>query len=335
MHIREIDPGDEALTYRLWEIGKTADEQGRPWSGYWSWPAAREAFTASEPVSSKVLLAAFDGETMVGGAEISLPLLDNTHTARLEVYVDPRHQRRGAGTTLARAAAERVGQHGRTVVLSEVATPLGGPESPGLRLARRLGFRTELVDDMKIADLAETEQLWEPILAETRPLAEGYVLRSWWGRCPDDLVDGFCRVIGTFFDEVPTGDLDVEPQRWDEKRLREKESRFERAGRHETTTLAVSPHGEVVGMTEAMVSEHAPDRAFQGATVVAPDHRGRRLGLRLKATNQRLLLEAFPACRTILTGNADVNAAMSSVNERLGFRSVEQVHEMQKQLGNA
>ena len=88
-------------------------------------------------------------------------------------------------------------------------------------------------------------------------------------------------------------------------------------------------------MTEAMVSEHAPDRGFQGGTIVAATHRGHRLGLRLKATNHMLIREEFPGCRTLLTGNADVNEAMNAVNDRLGYHTVEQVHEMQKQLGDA
>jgi GNAT superfamily N-acetyltransferase len=332
VHIREIDAADEALTHRFWEIGKAADEQGRPWSAYWSWPAAREAFSATDAPLAKVLLAAFDDEEMVGAAEISLPRLDNKHLASLEVYVDPPHQRRGAGTALAEAALDRVRTRGRRVVTAEVATPLGGPESPGLRLARRLGFETGIVDDMKVADLDETEQLWQPLLDVTAAAAAAYALRSWWGRCPDDLVEPFCRLLETFVEEVPSGDLDVEPERWDEPRLREKEDRFARAGRHETTTVAISPDGDVVGWTETMLSEHAPDRAFQGATLVLPAHRGHRLGLRLKVTNHRRLRERFPGCRTILTGNADVNVAMNAVNERLGFRAVEQVHEMQMRL---
>jgi GNAT superfamily N-acetyltransferase len=332
VHIREIDAADEALTHRFWELGRAADEQGRPWSAYWSWPAAREAFTATDAPLAKVLLAAFSGEEMTGAAEISLPRLDNTHLAALEVYVDPRSQRRGVGTALAAAALDRVRQEGRRLVTAEVATPLGGPGSPGLRLARRLGLETEVVDDMKVADLDETEPVWERVLDETEAAAEGYTLRSWWGRCPDDLVAGFCGVIETFFVEAPSGDLDVEPERWDERRLREKEERFARAARHETTTVAVSPDGKVVGMTEAMLSEHAPDRAFQGSTIVAPAHRGHRLGLRLKATNHVRLRERFPGCRTILTGNADVNVAMNAVNDRLGFRAVEQIHEMQMRL---
>lgn len=332
MHIREIDPSDESLTRRLWELGKSADEAGRPWSPYWSWPAARAAYTEPSTTRAKILLGAFEGEAVLGGAELSLPLLENTHSARLELYVDPVHQRRGAGSALAEAAIATAVAHGRNLVDTEVATPLEGPESPGLRLARRLGFGTGVVNDMKVADLDETQNLWQPILDETEPAAEGYELRSWWGRCPDDLVEGFCGIIETFFVEVPLGDLDVEPQRWDEQRLREKEARFDRAGRHETTTLVVSPEGEVVGMTEAMVSEHEPTRAFQGSTIVAPAHRGHRLGLRLKAANHLRLRHRFPHCQTILTGNSQVNEPMNAVNDRLGFRPVEQVLEMQRQV---
>jgi GNAT superfamily N-acetyltransferase len=332
VHIREVDRHDEALTHRFWEVGKAADEQGRPWSAYWSWSAARAAFEADDAPWEKLLLGAFVDERLVGAAEVSLPRLDNTHTAMLEVYVDPAHQRRGIGTALTEAAIAGVLDRDRTVLLVEAATPLEGPESPGLRLARRTGFRAEVVDDMKVVDLVETEHRWEPIFAETEPHAAGYTLRSWRDVCPDDLVAGYCAMLESFNTESPTGELDVEPERWDVQRLREKEERFRRGGRHETTTVALSPEGEIVGMTEVMVSEHAPDRGFQGATIVTAAHRGHRLGLRLKATNHRLLRDAFPSLRTLLTGNADVNAAMNAVNERLGYRAVERIHEMQKHL---
>jgi GNAT superfamily N-acetyltransferase len=332
VHIREVGRHDEALTHRFWEIGKAADELGRPWSAYWSWPAARAAFGADDAPLEKVLRGAFADEHLVGAAEVSLPRLDNTHTAYLEVYVDPPHQRRGIGTALTEAAVEAVVERGRTVVFVEAATPLEGPESPGLRLARRTGFHTEVVDDMKVVDLVETEHLWEPILAETEQHAAGYTLRSWRDVCPDDLVAGYCALLESFNTESPVGDLEVEPERWDEQRLREKEARFRRGGRHETTTVAVSSNGEVVGMTEVMVSEHAPARGFQGATIVTPAHRGNRLGLRLKVSNHMGLRKKFPECRTILTGNADVNVAMNAVNDRLGYRTVERVHEMQKRL---
>ena len=332
MEIREIDPADEALTRRFWEVGKVADEQGRPWSPYWSWPAARASFTSPTSPLEKLLLCAFDGEAILGGAEISLPRHDNHHLAWLEVYVDPQHQRRGAGTALAEAALDAVARQGRSLVMVDVATPLDGPESPGLRLARRLGFETGVVNDMKVVDLDETEHLWPKLLEETDGPAADYSVRSWRGVCPDDLVAGYCALLESFNEETPTGELDLEAERWDEQRLRDKESRFRSSGRQEFVTVAVATGGEVVGVTEAMLSEDAPDRGFQGATIVAPGHRGNRLGLRLKATNAGLLREAFPACRTLLTGNADVNAAMNAVNDRLGYRAVEQILEMQRQV---
>jgi GNAT superfamily N-acetyltransferase len=335
VEIRELDASDEALTRRFWELGKAADQAGRPWSAFWSWEAARAAFATPSSSGAKLLLGAFEGETMLGGAEITLPKRDNTHLALLEAYVDPVHQRRGAGTALVDAATETVARHGRSIVLVEVATPMGGPESPALRLARRAGFRTGVVNDVKVVDLDATEHLWQPILAETKAAAEGYTLRSWRQVCPDDLVDGYCALLASFVEETPTGDLDVEPELWDEQRLREKEERFRRAGRHETTTVVVAPDGDVVGLTEAMVSAHAPDRGFQGGTIVSAAHRGHRLGLRMKVTNQVLVREEFPDCRTLLTSNADVNDAMNAVNDRLGFRPVERAVEMQKQLGDA
>lgn len=330
MHIREIDRFDEALTRRFWEVGKAADEQGRPWSAFWSWPAARAAFTADDAPLEKVLLGAFEDDRLVGAAEVSLPRLDNTHVGWLEVYVDPPHQRRGVGRALAEAAMTTAAEHDRGVLMLEAATPLEGPESAGLRLARGLGFRTEVVDEMKVVDLVDTEHLWGPILAETETRARGYRLRSWQDVCPDDLVEGYCTLLESFNTESPSGDLDLEPERWDERRLREKEERFRRGGRHETTTVAIEPDGAVVGMTEVMVSEHAPDRGFQGATLVSPAHRGHRLGLRLKVVNQRLVREGFPTVRRLLTGNADVNVAMNAVNDRLGYAAVELVHEMQR-----
>lgn len=332
MHISEIDPLDEALTHRFWEIGRQADEQGRPWSSYWSWQAARAAYTSPSSSWQKILLAAFDGETMLGGAEISLPQLDNTHLALLELYVDPAHQRRGVGSALVGEALEAVAGQGRSVVTTEVASSTAGPASPGLRLARSAGFRAGLIHDMKIVDLLETMALWQPILDETSAVAAGYTLRSWKGACPDDLVEGYCALRSSYTEEAPTGNLDIGTEVWDEKRVREKEDRFRRAGRIEATTVAVAPDGEVVGVTEVMLSEHVPDRGFQGGTIVGVAHRGRRLGLRLKVANHMLVREEFPACRTLLTGNADVNVAMNTVNDRLGYRTVEQVHEMQKRL---
>jgi GNAT superfamily N-acetyltransferase len=332
VEIREIDPAEETLTHRFWEIGKAADEVGRPWSTYWPWETARAAFTHVGTAMRKTLVAAFDGDEMVGCAEISFPLLDNTHSACPEIFVDPAHQRRGIGEALLRNAEDIVRGTGRHVLISEVATPDAAEESAGVRFARKHGFKTGIVDNIKVVDLVETAPLWDDVLAAAAPHLDGYDLRSWLDHCPEDLVDGYCRLMESFNTEAPLGELDLEPERWDKDRLREREERFRRSGRHEVCTVALDPDGSVAGFTEVMVSDHRPQLGLQGGTLVARAHRGHRLGITMKVLNHQAVRRAYPDCVHLLTGNADVNAHMNAVNDRLGYRTVERLAEMQKVL---
>ena len=61
-----------------------------------------------------------------------------------------------------------------------------------------------------------------------------------------------------------------------------------------------------------------------------PGHRGHSLGLALKLANHRALMAALPACEFVRTSNAEVNSHMNAVNERMGYRLVEDVIEVQK-----
>ncbi len=331
VEIREIDPGDETLTRRLWEIGKAADEVDRPWSTYWPWESAHAAFTHPSTSMYKKLLAAFEGDVMVGCAEISFPMLDNTHLAGPELFVHPDHQRRGAGSALLQAIESVVRDTGRRLVMGEVATPITA-DSPGIRFARKHGYSTGLVDEVKVVDLLETEPLWEPLMAEAAAHLDGYDIRGWLDVLPEDLVDGYCRLLETFNSNAPMGDLDVEAERWDKGRVREKEQRFRNSGRHEVALVAIAPDGSVAGLTEVMVSEHRPQLGHQGGTLVAQAHRGHRLGITMKVLNHQAVRRAHPDCARLITYNADVNEHMNAVNERFGYRTVERVAEMQKAL---
>jgi hypothetical protein len=52
----------------------------------------------------------------------------------------------------------------------------------------------------------------------------------------------------------------------------------------------------------------------------------------MKIANHRALRKVFPECAILMTGNADVNAAMNAVNEKLGYRTVERCVELQRDL---
>src|SRR5690606_40153197 len=72
--------------------------------------------------------------------------------------------------------------------------------------------------------------------------------------------------------------------------------------------------------------------AEQWITLVAPQHRGHRLGLLIKLENHRQLRRERPAVRWIHTGNADVNRHMIAINELLGFQVVDAWREYQRKL---
>ena len=119
---------------------------------------------------------------------------------------------------------------------------------------------------------------------------------------------------------------------WDEERVRRMEEQGEQIWRRVFATAALAADGSMAGLTEVVLNDHAPTRGFQSGTLVLPEHRGHALGLAMKVANQRALRAAYPQCRILMTGNADVNAAMNAVNERLGYREVERCVELQKEL---
>ncbi len=59
----------------------------------------------------------------------------------------------------------------------------------------------------------------------------------------------------------------------------------------------------------------------QGMTGVKEEYRGRGLGKWLKAAMLLKVREEFPQVKVVSTRNASSNAAMLSINDRLGSRS--------------
>lgn len=330
MRIKRLDPQDEGLVRRHWETGRAADA-GRPYDLYWPWESAWVTHSEGRTGTRSVLLGAFEGEAMWGAGQVDLPLLDNTHAVFTEFYVHPDRQRQGVGRALVNAGWEVVREEGRRVMMAEVFAP---PEEPsaGLLFAEALGFAVAIEEGLKVLDLPETEDLWDGLAERSAPYHQDYRLVTAYEHVPEELVAGYCRLNAVFVGEAPMGELDIEPEVWDEDRVRDREERNARSGRHPVMTLAVTAAGEVVGMTELQLNDNAAWRGMQGGTIVLPEHRGHRLGLAMKVQNQRAVRERFPEVRLVFTGNAGVNAPMNAVNDALGYRAYERCVEVQKNL---
>jgi hypothetical protein len=119
--------------------------------------------------------------------------------------------------------------------------------------------------------------------------------------------------------DAPLDDLRIDDDEWSLARLAASEaSAAARAVRLHRLIARRRSDGALGGFTELVVDPLQPEIGNQGDTGVVRGHRGHRLGLRLKVTMLQRVAELEPALVTIDTWNAESNAHMIAVNERLG-----------------
>jgi GNAT superfamily N-acetyltransferase len=320
---------------RWWEAAKEGDGHGRPYAAFWSLQAASVAMRAENNAMEQHPLAAIDDGEVLGTNQVMLPRLDNTHTAMMEPIVRPSYRGRGVGTALLEAGLELARAKDRATIMIEVnqpATDAGPGDNDGSRLLAKHGFTTASLELHRVLELPVADAQLDALEAETAPHVAGYAMVRLGGRVPDELMQGYCRLQTAFNSEAPLGDLDLEPEVWNEERVRQTEDRFVMQGRHQRGVAALAPDGTMVALTEMMTTSHVPEIAWQGGTLVLKEHRGHRLGLATKVANLRAFQAEFPEARIVHSWNAEENGPMVAINDQLGFRPVEYLAEMQRKL---
>ena len=338
MDLEQIDPANRAALAAWHATVVAADTHGRedtatPWQ-----LAEVEAELADQESVTRLVVAGIEGgrEVVVAG-QIGLPHTHSTTHANIGVFTHPDHRGRGHGTRMLQHLETIARGHGRAVVNAEAAwphdAPADGSGTPGADFLRSRGFTLGLVDVMRSLDLPVDTDLLGRLAAEAAPHHAAYELRSFVGRVPDELATGWAELVSGLAVEAPTGGLERERESADVAELRRHEDLVEAQGRTMYNTVALAPDGALVAYTDLATSRHDPANAFQWGTLVAPAHRGHRLGLAVKAANL-LLFQSVPQVATrLLTWNAEVNTHMVAVNEALGFRPVERLGEFQMRLG--
>jgi GNAT superfamily N-acetyltransferase len=330
VEIREVDPGDEAELHRWW---RTTDDamSGRPCPGLNpTWETQRAAFTTPHPDFRQALLTAYDDGEAVGTVIHVLPLTDNLKMSYADVTVPERHRRRGVGTALLAAAESRSREAGRSYLVVEVVAPLG-EVSAGERFAEAHGYPVANREGIKVLDLHDHPD-WAPLAQRAAERGAAYRIVEWGATTPEDLVPAVCEALNVFIGMVPLGDLALEDIVMTPERLRRNEERSLELGRRRFCAAALAPDGSLAGYSDLSVPPHADHRAEIGLTMVLPEHRGHALGLATKLATHASLLAAVPTCATVSTDNSDANEHMNAVNEQMGYRLVEQLLEVQKEL---
>ncbi|GLZ12858.1 N-acetyltransferase [Actinomadura sp. NBRC 104425] len=263
------------------------------------------------------LWAAVDGGEMVGVAELRLPGGPGAdRPAEIDIQVRPDRRRRGIGTRLLAFAAEGMRADGRTSVIAQVMA--GTPaipflESHGFECVLTLRGLLLRLDDVPVRRV-------EQLVASGPP---GYRLVRWRGAAPDEHALALARAKHAMADMSAYEGLP-----WDADRVREMAELVAKRGDDLYTVAAVQGDG-IAGFTEVVVSAESPERAAQYDTAVVPEHRGRRIGIWVKAAMLQWLRRERPEVREIETDNSGDNVHMLAVNEELGFRRQRESREYQ------
>ncbi|CAA9248701.1 MAG: Acetyltransferase [uncultured Blastococcus sp.] len=254
---------------------------------------------------------------VAGAMRLILSLRDNTSVATLDLAVHPDHRRRGLGSELLREALRLAATAGRTSVIADVDEPV--PDNPGRAFAVRHGWTCDLVETRRVLLLPPDEERLAVLEAEAAGAGADYRLVTWRDRTPDALLEDRALLARRMTTDMPQGDLPVEEEDWDGRRIRESEATSLARGRTVLSAGAVRD-GRLVGCTDLQIPLAQPELAQQSGTLVLRGHRGHRLGARMKAAVLRDLAAGFPAVRRITTYNSDGNRPMVAVNDALGFR---------------
>ena len=337
LEVREVDAHEPAFDH-YHAVYAAAVRHGPPgeFATPWQLEEARSALADPDQRTVRRAWVGLLGGRAVATGWLEGSTVDNTGVASVRVTCHPAHRGHGYGAELLAHVEGEARSLGRARLLAEVEWPYAGgadgAASTDLAWARRHGYELGLVDVQRRLELPVPDAVLDELAAEAATHHAGYELRSFSGRVPDDLVEAWAVLTASIDTEAPTGDIEREATTVDVSAVRALEELLARQGREKVNTVAIAPDGDVVAYSDVAVTVHESERAYQWGTLVRADHRGHRLGLAVKVANLRLLRQTHPQVTTVVTYNAEVNGPMIAVNERLGFRPVQWLGELQKRL---
>jgi mycothiol synthase len=212
------------------------------------------------------------------------------------VVVLPRYRRRGIGTALLRAVPSLL--NGQTII--ESWGVIHG--DPGERFAAARGFRVVTSMTSQRLTLAELPEVAEP--------PPGYELVTWKGAVPEEFIEAYVKALNAVAD-APFGETALDHAYNTVESVRQDAA--------DRWVVLLLHEGEVAGVTVVEQDPAAATVAEQLHTVVLPAHRGKGLGLLIKAR----MLHNLTGVEEIYTRTSSDNEHMLRVNHSLGYTDLD------------
>lgn len=326
MDIKRIDVLDDEQCARLYTLITASRAVGRPWDEPDGLLQSVLDWRHEDKAEPREIHAVFDGTTMLGAASSWLPMEDNTDKMWIELDVDPRHRRRGAGTALIDHLVRRAGEEGRTELVVDAAIPMEATDDhPYRRFATSVGFTVGSTDIARHLELPVADAVLTSLAEEARVRWEPeYRLETHVDGLPEGMRESFCYLDNQLGVEAPTGEIVYEASSLTPERYQEYLDLERAQDRHRLTTVAIHrASDEVVAYTDLILPSGCPTRVWQWGTLVRKDHYGHRLGTAVKVENLQRLQHDHPERAIVETSNDETNSHMVDINIRLGFHVIE------------
>lgn len=222
----------------------------------------------------------------------------------MNIHVLPDMRGQGIGAAL----LDRVLRRAREL---DVRSLHGHHSTPaGAEFAARFGFTDGQRVVRSLLDLPAAD-LPEPVPPT------GWTLATWLSQVPDDHLGAFVTARAAMDDAPTPGDMEFPA--WTAAHVRASEESLRLRNREMRVTVAIGADGEIGAFTELRVSRGST-LGFTDDTGTVAAHRGQGLARAVKLESLRRLRDDHPELAVVSTSNAEENAAMRHVNERLGFR---------------
>lgn len=276
--------------------------------------------------TERLLLAHDARERLTGFAALEMPTQENRGLVWFDLMVDPAARRQGVGSALLERVVAVSGEVGRGLLMSRAWCG-----SPGATFLKEAGFAQASVAAQR---RLYPQQLPRPgdddLLAQARAVSAGYEVERWRGALTDDLR---AQMLGTVesINDAPLDDLRLEDDVFTVDRLRRYDE-AQAALQHRLYRVVVRSRadGSPAAHTVVAVDALRPHHAEQHDTSVRREHRGHRLGLRLKLEMLAWLREEEPQLRMVDTWNQESNTHMVAVNDLIGCTVVGREGEFQR-----
>ena len=241
---------------------------------------------------------------------------ENKHAPWFHLFVDKEYRRKGLGTNLLKQMIMKMDEFNFIKILQTYSFHQSGWE-----FCKKFGGKITLEGAQNRVNLSDIN--WD-MLGSWKKQGENFaksneITLDVFEKVPDNILSEFTIFYTNIIALLPHENLVERIVETPESR-RKKEKHMSQENTRNITMITRERNGTISGLTEITYSEAIPYIVEQELTGVNPNYRGRGLGKWLKTAMIFWIRENLPEVKIINTGNADVNAPMLSINNRIGFK---------------